>query len=116
MEIIIGWIVFSVVVGVVAASRNRSVVGWVLLSLLISPLLALILLAFLGKPSPSSGPTKICPDCGRACPVSAVMCGGCDHDFSAPVPSDTMACPFCAEDIKIAAKLCKHCGREVVKV
>ena len=38
------WIGFAVLVGVTARKRNRSLVGWLLLALLISPVLAIILL------------------------------------------------------------------------
>jgi len=46
MEFLIGWILFSAVVGVSAKTRGRGGGNWFLLSLLISPLLAgLFLLA-----------------------------------------------------------------------
>lgn len=44
---ILGWIVLSVVVGVVAQIRGRLGVGWFLLALLISPLISGIILAFI---------------------------------------------------------------------
>lgn len=44
MEILIGWLVFSVVVGVLAHGRGRSGIGWSAIAALISPLLAGILL------------------------------------------------------------------------
>jgi hypothetical protein len=43
----IAWIACTVVVAVIAASRKRSPVGWALLSLVISPLLATIAVALL---------------------------------------------------------------------
>jgi hypothetical protein len=43
--IVVGWLIFSIVVGAVAGARGRSGYAWVLLSLLISPLVAAIILA-----------------------------------------------------------------------
>lgn len=47
MEIIALLFIASIVMGVVAAIRGRNVFGWFFLSLLISPLLAVILLLVL---------------------------------------------------------------------
>ena len=41
-------IVLSVVVGIMASKRNRSVVGWVLLSLIISSVIVMVILACIG--------------------------------------------------------------------
>ena len=40
----IAWLVLSVTVGVVAQLKNRSIFGWILLSLVISPLISVLLL------------------------------------------------------------------------
>ena len=44
MELLIIWVIFAVIVGAAASGRGRSVAGWIVLAILISPLLALILL------------------------------------------------------------------------
>lgn len=43
MEIVIGWVILAVLVGVFADSRGRSGVGFALLSVLLSPLLGLVI-------------------------------------------------------------------------
>lgn len=43
----IAWLVLSVIVGVVAQLKNRSIFGWILLSLIISPLISVVLLLVL---------------------------------------------------------------------
>lgn len=43
----IAWLVLSVTVGVVAQLKNRSIFGWILLSLIISPLISVVLLLVL---------------------------------------------------------------------
>ena len=49
MGIIIGWIIVSVFVALIAKQMNRSGFAWFLASLLISPIIALIALAVVGK-------------------------------------------------------------------
>lgn len=48
MGVAIAWIIFSVLIIVFAGSKGRSGCGWFILSLIISPLLAFIILACLG--------------------------------------------------------------------
>src|SRR5262249_54460057 len=43
MEIVIGWLIFAIIVGVAANARGRDGAGWFFLAVIISPLLALIL-------------------------------------------------------------------------
>lgn len=92
MEFLMFWLMFSVVVAIIAASRNRSGFGWFCLSVLISPFLAVILVLALGKVTVD------------AAPLIATS------DGSAAVKK----CPFCAEDIRPEAVKCKHCGSVLV--
>jgi hypothetical protein len=67
MEMLILWILASWVVAVVAESRGRIGWGWLGISLVISPLLAIIVLAVMPRrerPAPA-GSTKVCPDCAE---------------------------------------------------
>lgn len=43
MEILVLWLGLAVVVGVIASGKGRSFIGWTILAMLISPLLAGIL-------------------------------------------------------------------------
>jgi hypothetical protein len=47
LEAIIIWLVLAIVIGVAAARRGRSGLGWLVASLILSPLIAAILLALL---------------------------------------------------------------------
>ena len=49
MELFILWVTCSVFIAIFASSINRSGLGWFLLSLFISPLVALLFLAILPK-------------------------------------------------------------------
>ena len=80
MFIFILWIALSIVIGVAADARGRDGTGWFLLSLLISPLLAGIILFVL--------PAHI----------------------SRKVLRTLRICPACAELVKREARICKHCG------
>ena len=46
--IVFFWLVFTVLVGVAAATRNRSVIGWIVGSFFISPFFALLFILILG--------------------------------------------------------------------
>jgi uncharacterized membrane protein len=47
MLIVLGWIVLAIAAGAVASAKGRSGIGWFLLSLLITPVLTLLMLAAL---------------------------------------------------------------------
>ncbi len=49
MELFLFWLILSIVVGIFAGTKNRSGFGWFLLSLFISPIITLILLAILPR-------------------------------------------------------------------
>ncbi|MDA8619845.1 hypothetical protein N9L28_03690 [Luminiphilus sp.] len=49
MELFFFWVLLSICVCMFAKSRHRSAIGWFILSLLISPLISLILIAILGE-------------------------------------------------------------------
>jgi len=84
------WLFFVVVPGAVAASKDRSVIGWVLLSALFS-FFALIVVAVL----PSQKPT-------------AVVAG------SENATSEThVRCPDCKELVRADAVVCYHCHRSL---
>jgi hypothetical protein len=81
--LIIFWISFSVIVGIVASSRGRSGFGYFLLSIVLSPLLGLIL---------------------------AVAQPSLLKDQATPSPLTHTKCPACAEFVLPEASVCKHCG------
>ncbi len=74
MEIVLLWVGFTVVVGVLASRKQRSVFGWVVLSLFISPLLAGLLLLVL--PSNAEGNAQ-CPYCRELVRSDAIKCKHC---------------------------------------
>jgi hypothetical protein len=48
MLVIFFWLLFTVLVGVAAATRNRSVIGWVIGSFFISPFISLLFILVMG--------------------------------------------------------------------
>ncbi len=87
MEWFIFWLIASIVVGVIAGSRGRGSGNWFVLSMLISPLLGLILVAML--PSLKTAP-------------------------GVPTPETHVKCPECAELVLKEARKCKHCGSALI--
>lgn len=78
------WIVFAIVVGAIAGGKGRSVIGWTLLALLISPLLAGILLIAAGQ---GQGGMKRCGACAELVKAEARVCKHCGRDFATPLPA-----------------------------
>ena len=63
MEVFGFWLFACIVVGVIAKNRNRHGVGWFFLSIVISPVLALILVLCLKEPDPKEVKSSNPHDC-----------------------------------------------------
>ncbi len=82
------WIVLSVVVGAVAGKKGRTGVGWFLLALVTSPLIAGVILLLVGD---------YAPELQRRALANGTM----------------RKCNACAELVQRDAVKCKHCGSEL---
>lgn len=91
MEIIIGWLVFSLVAAWIASSKGRSGFGVFVLSVLLSPLIGIIVALVMQRAD------KI--------EATQVVHGGVSREF--------WKCPFCAEAVRFEALKCKHCGSDL---
>lgn len=77
------WLVFAVAVGMFAAKRGRSAIGWGFAAIIFSPLVAAIFLFIARDLAPQPG---------------------------APTPETHVKCPDCRELVLRDARKCKHCG------
>ena len=74
MEWFFLWVALSAVVGMLASSKGRSFLGWTLLALTISPLIAgLIVLV--------AGSGRRCRSCGGDVPKDVTVCRHCGRDL-----------------------------------
>lgn len=94
MEIFLGWLVCSIVIGVIASSRGRSGFAWFLIAALLSPLIGLILVL-------------VFPKLGQA--AAAV-----DETGQKITADSHVRCPDCRELVRKDARKCKHCGTALI--
>lgn len=92
MELVIGWIGFSIAAAIYAERVGRSGFGWFCLSLLLSPLLGFILLLAL--------PSKV---------ARPIVVNG-----EVATPDTHVRCPDCKELIRKDARVCMHCRAKLV--
>jgi len=85
--IIFFWLLFALVVGLIASSRGRSGFGWFILACLISPLLAGLIVLLSSNLASTSGRSS---------------------------PSTHVKCPDCKELILKDARVCRYCGCRLV--
>lgn len=115
MEIFLFWVIFAIVVAVIASSRGRFGFGWFLLSLVISPLLTFILVLCLPRVATERAPHQAthikCPDCAELVLKEARVCKHCGRRLEPAPASASLKCPTCKGEIQRGVGACKHCGR-----
>ena len=92
MELIFFWLIFAILVGMLAGKRGRSGFGWFLVAAVISPLLAVLLLLVLADRTAQTSTAAV----------------------DAPTPETHVRCPDCRELVRFDARKCKHCGAALV--
>lgn len=89
LDILVFWVIASIVVGVIANSRGRFWIPWMFLALLITPLLAGLLVLVLPSKKPGSEQPSVVDGTGRKCPMCAET-----------VRAEAVKCRFCGADLE----------------
>ena len=82
-EFWISWVVFAVVVGLIASSREKGFAGGFLISLILSPLIGLLIILLTGDGQQRSA----CWQCKEQVIVGAAKCKHCGADLVWPETS-----------------------------
>jgi len=89
---IITWVAFAIVAGFIAQNKGRSFFGFLLLSLILSPVTG-VLAAFGALPNTDdkiyAGELKWCRYCGESFPRDAIECCYCEAAVWQSPPSNT---------------------------
>lgn len=121
--VVLLWLVLCFVVASVANSKGRSGFVWLLISLVLSPVLALVLVLVLKQQGPNSKQRR-CPECMEIVHRAALKCKHCHADLTreaptpdrgrAPKPGPSIkSCKKCGHKMALGCSDCPSCGTPV---
>ena|SRR5690625_3708445 len=103
MEIVVLYVIFAAIVGVIAGSWGRSGFLWFLISALLSPILGLLFLLIAGKASPAAQQSSLESE-GRV---------SCEQCYEQIMPQ-AVVCRFCGAEREPAPVVEKETGAEAI--
>ena len=113
----ITWFILSILVGVYASSKGKSGVGYIFISLILSPLIGFII-ALVAQPTERQGSRlRKCPFCAEDIKSEAIVCKHCGRDVEPlkkkePFEIDWQeTCPECGSRQVNLSGFCNGCFR-----
>lgn len=100
-------ILFWVGTPIIAAAKNRNVLGWLLFAVLTGPIAFLIIIFM---PSVPREPEARCPWCKGGVPKDAVICMHCTRDMRESPEDEALPNPPAPSATVAAPEACKYCG------
>lgn len=95
MELVIFWFILSIVAAAIASNNGRSGFGYLLLSLILSPMIGIICVIAAGKnvarleqDQINDGSKRRCPYCEEIVRVEAVKCRHCGSALAGTIETD----------------------------
>lgn len=105
--IIICWIIFCVVIGVMAKNRGRNSFAFALLSAIISPIGGLIVLLVMGEKTPAEQTTYKISGSDKKAEASSFV-----SNYNSDRASRSF-CSNCGTQIDTGTKFCPKCGKQI---
>jgi RNA polymerase subunit RPABC4/transcription elongation factor Spt4 len=111
MELIVIWLLFGIIGGLIGSKKDAGCLGFTV-GILLGPIGIIIALVMKGN-------QRKCPACKKLIDPKATICPYCHSDvqklFKQNDPNEQTQCPKCKKFNRPEDELCGHCGSALIK-